>query len=163
MEETKGLENGVYQYIDSKCILNNIRNMNYDKKIELFDDYISLFSFDELKKMLSYVEKDKQEEFLDKYIDNYHSLLSDIWYENTKFGRFEGLNGDTLLNKYIDLLDYSKICEIMTILIDTYNDSISVMMYLLLKTTNSTTIKNISDAGKVFGVFSDIKPNEKHR
>ena len=154
----------VYQYMHPSLITDIIIKIkNYDKKVELFDKYIECFNLDNLRTMLIYIDDDKKENFLDKYIENYLPILANIWKETTKYHRFRGLNGDTLLNKYIDLLDIESLSVIMTSLMEKYDDYSSVLMYLLLKTSNRNTAKNIFTALKSIEDIIDIESNEKTR
>ena len=154
----------VSKYMDNKNIMNMIIEIdNYDKKVEVFDKYVQIFDYDDLRTMLIHVEDEKQAEFLDKHIELYRNILANIWLEIEEYSRFEGLNADRLLEKYIDYLDRSSISAIMARLIDKYGDASSVLMYLLLKTSNPNTIQNIHTAAKLACAVNDVESKEKRR
>jgi len=125
-------------------VIISIKNIN--ERIKIFDKYKDLFNYDELRTMLIYIKKPYGNEFLDKYIDYIDAtLLADIWLRSDFFKGIT-LSDDEFFNKYIDRINTIEFSKMMERLVRQHYNYAGVINYLLSKTNNRKTIRNIFNA-----------------
>ena len=140
-----------------------IKIKDYEKKLEIFDKHIARFNESNLRTMLLYIEDDKMNDFIDRYIRYFNSsTITYIWTE-AEYGWYPSLDSDLLLDRCIDLLEEEDILKIINTLLDKHANLRAVMLYLLSKTADEETIDNIYEAGASLGYIENTDSNEKKR